>query len=152
MLGVAMPDRGALALMPLTIGDYRLAVDALGVLEIHGRQEWVAIPNTPPLLPGALAWRGRALALLDLGPAFELDPLVVPNTRARNLVIGVADDTLALSVDRVLEVQRVEQGELAPVHAASWVADSGLPCRGEIVMDEEVVAVLDLDSWARRFW
>jgi chemotaxis signal transduction protein len=146
-----MSARQAIALMPLEIGEFRLAVDALGVLEILGRQEWVAIPTTPPLLPGAVAWRGRALGLLDLGPALGLDPLVVPATRARNLVLTVADDTLAMSVDRVLEVQRVGGDELTPIHAASWVAESGLPCRGEFVMDDEVVAVLDLDGWARRF-
>ena len=133
--------------MPMLLGEQRLAVEALSVLEILGPHQWVSIPNTPPFLPGALAWRGRAIALLDLGPALGLPALVAPTSRARNVVLRVADDTLSLSVDRVLEVLRVEADAIQPLHAASWVADAGLPCRGETVLDGVVVPLLDLEAW-----
>lgn len=136
--------------MPMAIGEHHLAIEALAVLEILGRQQWVSIPNTPPLLPGALAWRGRALGVFDLGPALGVDALVVPNTRARNVVVRIADDTVAMSVDSVLEVRRVGVDALRPVHAASWLTESGIPCRGETEIEGELIAVLDLDAWARR--
>ncbi|PRQ04117.1 CheW-like domain protein [Enhygromyxa salina] len=136
------------ALMPMVIGEHRIAVEALSVLEILGPQQWVAIPNTPPMLPGALAWRGRAVGVLDLGPALDLPTLSAPSTRNRNAILQLTDDTVALSVDRVLEVCRAAADAIAPVHAASWVVDGGLPCRGEIELDELVVPILDLDAWA----
>jgi chemotaxis signal transduction protein len=146
-----LPDRqAAIALMPMALGAHRLAVDALAVLEILGVQQWVAIPNAPALLPGALAWRGRAIAVFDLGPALELPPLQIPNTRGRNVIVSVGDDTVALSVDRALEVCRFASGDIRPIHALSWVADSGLPCRGETEFEGQMIAVLDLDAWSRR--
>lgn len=138
---------GSIAIMPMTLGEHRLAVEALSVLEILGPHEWVGIPNTPPFLPGALAWRGRAIAVLDLGPALGLPPLRAPSSRARNVVIQIRDDTLSLSVDRVLEVLRVENSAIRPIHAASWIAEAGLPCKGETVVDEIVVPLLDLEAW-----
>jgi chemotaxis signal transduction protein len=146
-----MLDRqAAIALMPMALGQHRLAVDALAVLEILGVQQWVAIPNTPPLLPGALAWRGRAIGVFDLGPALDLPALQVPNTRGRNVIVSVGDDTVALSVDRALEVYRVGGRDIRPIHALSWVADSGLPCRGEVEHEGQMIAVLDLEGWSRR--
>ena len=139
---------GSIAIMPMMLGERQLAVEALSVLEILGPHQWVAIPNTPPFLPGAIAWRGRAIAVLDLGPALGLPPLRAPASRARNIVIQLRDDTLSLSVDRVLEVLRIDASEIRPIHAATWIADAGLPCKGEMVLDEVVVPLLDLEAWA----
>jgi chemotaxis signal transduction protein len=151
MSAPSISDRqGLIALMPMALGEHRLAIDALAVLEILGVQQWVAIPNTPPLLPGALAWRGRAIGVFDLGPALELPPLQVPNTRGRNVIVSVGDDTVAISVDRALEVCRVASKDIRPIHAMTWIADSGLPCRGEVEFDGRMIAVLELESWARR--
>ena len=136
--------------MPMALGEHRLAVDALSVLEILGTQRWVAIPNAPPMLPGAVAWRGRALGLFDLGPALELPALLPPNTRARNLIMRIGEDTVAMSIDRVLEVRSLGADELRGVHATGWLVDNGLPCVGEFEFDGEMIGVLDLEAWARR--
>lgn len=146
-----LPERqAAIALMPMALGPHRLAVDALAVLEILGVQQWVSIPNAPALLPGALAWRGRALGVFDLGPPLGLPPLQIPNTRSRNLIVSIGDDTVALSVDRALEVCRVGPGDIRPIHALSWIAEGGLPCRGEVEVEGQMIAVLELEDWARR--
>jgi chemotaxis signal transduction protein len=150
MLSKPMHERNAVALMPIALGEHRLAVDAPAVLEILGVQQWVAFPSTASMLPGALAWRGRAIGVFDLGPSLDLPPLQVPNTRSRNVILSVGDDTVAISVDRALEVCRVARNEIRPVHATSWVADSGLPCRGEIEFEGQMIAVLELDGWGRR--
>lgn len=136
--------------MPLALAEHRFAVEALDVAEILGAQRWVAIPNAPPLLPGALAWRGRALGVFDIGPALEQPALVVPHTRGRNVILRVGEDTIALSVDRVLEVRSLAREELHPVHATSWLVDHGVPCSGEFELDGQMIAVLDFEAWARR--
>jgi chemotaxis signal transduction protein len=145
-----MSTVGTIALMPVALGEHRLAVDALSVLEILGTQRWVAIPNAPPLLPGALAWRGRALGVFDLGPALEQPRLEVPHTRNRNAIIKLGEDHLAMSVDRVLEVRSLPREQVKPVHATGWLADGGLPCVGEFELDGEMIAILDLELWVRR--
>jgi chemotaxis signal transduction protein len=144
------PPQAATVMMPMALGEHQLAIDALAVLEILGVQQWVAIPNTPQLLHGALAWRGRAIGVFDLGPALELPPLRVPNTRSRNVIVSAGDDTVALSVDRALEVCRIANVDIRPVHATSWVADSGLLCRSEFEHQGQIIPVLDLHGWARR--
>ncbi len=130
------------AVLPLMLGNQILAVSALAVIEIVGTIAWVAIPSAPQSVPGALAWRGRALGLLDLGPALGLEPARPPTTRARNVILRAAADIVALSVDRVLEL-RTPTAELDPPHAAAIE----LPCLGELVIQDRVVPVLDLDAW-----
>ena len=44
-----------------------IALLAESVQEVIGERAWVAIVGAPAELPGAVAWRGRAIALLDLG-------------------------------------------------------------------------------------
>ena len=134
--------------MPVALGEHQLAVEALAVIEILGQREWVAIPNTPPLLRGALAWRGRAVGLFDVGPALDLSPLEAPDTRSRNAVLRVADDTVVMSVDRVLELRRVGVDAIRPVHATRWLVERGVPCQGETELDGVVIPILDLEAWA----
>lgn len=131
-------------LLPIEIGGRLLAVDALAVLEILGMRSWIAIPRAPAAIPGAVAWRGRALALLDLGSALGLGPLVGPDTRNRNLVIRVSDDVVVLGADRVLEAQRPSE-PLGFSHAV----ELDLPRHGEFVLDGTLVSVVDLERWVR---
>ncbi|KIG14211.1 hypothetical protein DB30_06960 [Enhygromyxa salina] len=139
---------GSIALMPVALGGHHVAVDALTVLEILGPREWVPIPHTPPLLRGALAWRGRAVGVFDLGPALRAPALEPPHTRSRNAVLRVGEDTLVMSVDRVLEVRAVESHAIKPVHATRWLVERGMPCRGELEFDGDVIPVLNLEAWA----
>lgn len=132
------------AVLPFDLGDHLLAIDATVVLEVIGPREWVALPKAPASIPGALAWRGRALALIDLGPTLELGPVTAPHTRARNLVVGLSDDSVVLTVDRVREARAAT--ELDPVHAL----DLGLPAHGEFELDDRPALVIDLEQWVRR--
>lgn len=135
-------------LLPVVVGEHCLCVETLTVLEILGPCAWVAIPNTPPLLRGALAWRGRAVGLFDVGPALSLPPLAASTTRARNVVMRIGDEIIVVSVDSVLEIRRVPANAITPVHATRWVVERGLPCRGETQLDDVVVPILDLEAWA----
>jgi chemotaxis signal transduction protein len=132
--------------LPIAVGDRLLAVDALCVVEILGLRSWVAIPRAPAAVPGAIAWRGRAIALLDLGPALGLPALGEPNTRNRNLVVRISDDTVALGADRVLETLR--PSEAPTLHPAS---ELDLPRHGELVIGDALVSVLDLERWVRSY-
>lgn len=145
---LATTNQSSIALLPVVVGEQQFGVAALTVLEILGPREWVAIPNTTRLLCGALAWRGRGVGLIDLGPTLGLPPLAAPTTRSRNVVLQIGDETVVMSVDAVLEIRGVQDSAITPVHATRWVVDRGLPCRGETVFDGSVIPILDLEAWA----
>jgi chemotaxis signal transduction protein len=132
------------ALLPIEVGGRMLALDALAVVEILGVRPWIAIPRAPSAVPGAIAWRGRALALLEVGPALGLPAIAEPNSRSRNLVVRIADDTVVLGADRVLEACR--PSEPATNNPA---IEFELPRLGEFVLGDSLVCVLDLETWVR---
>jgi chemotaxis signal transduction protein len=134
------------SVLPIEIGERLLALDALAVVEILGARPWIAIPRAPAGVPGAIAWRGRALALLDLGPALGHPPIAEPDSRSRNLVVRVSDDIVAIAADRVLEVWR--PSEPATFNPA---IELDLPRLGELVIAGALVCILDLERWVRSF-
>ncbi|MFV8754020.1 chemotaxis protein CheW [Nannocystaceae bacterium ST9] len=130
-------------LLPIDVGERRLAIDARCVVEVLGARPWIAIPNAPTAIPGATAWRGRALALLELGVALGQPTITAPESRARNLVVRISDDLVVLGADRVLEART--SGPLAFSHAIEFE----LPRLGDTLVDERLVPVLDLERWVR---
>lgn len=131
-------------MLPFVVEQRVLALEALRVLEIVGRSEVVALPQGPACVPGAIAWRGRALALLELGPALGL-AAPAHRSRARNLVIQLRDEVVALAADRVLETLH-----LAQPAQPSDALELALPCRGAIELGEQRVGVLDVERWVEQ--
>lgn len=106
------------ALVPLQLGDVWLVVHATHVQEILGARPWIAIPGAPAHLPGVLSWRGRAVAVLDLGTLSGIaQPLDPGQPQSRTVVITVAGNTMAIPVTAVHEVQEVEEDKIRPAHA-----------------------------------
>jgi chemotaxis signal transduction protein len=124
----------AASLMPVQLGQRWLAIPAEPVQEVLGERSWVAIPSAPPDLPGVLAWRGRAVAILDLGRVSGAgDPLGEGQPRRRTMVVQQGGLTLAVPVDGVREVHTIsDEGVHPPVatrirFAAAEVEIDGLP-------------------------
>ena len=72
------------------------AVDAAWVEQILGQKPWTPIPTLPPQWPGVMAFRGRAVAVLDLMPALstagrEQEP------RQRTVIARASDCTVVRS-------------------------------------------------------
>ena len=122
------------ALLPIQIQGRWLALDALAVQEVLGERPWVPIPGSSSHIPGVMAWRGRAIAILDLGAATEMaGPLATGEKRARAVVTQVGSSTVALLVDAAREVCEVRGDQMRPPHAtrqpftASEVEIDGVP-------------------------
>ena len=108
------------AFIPIKIGQLWLTLDAHVVQEIVGARAWVPVPHTSPLVPGVLAWRGRAVAVLDLSVlASAGEPLRPGVERARTLVVESKDCVLAMPVDLVREVQEVDSSRVQTPHVTS---------------------------------
>jgi chemotaxis signal transduction protein len=127
------------SLLPIRLDSEWLLIDAVNVREILGAETWIPIPHTRPELPGVLAWRGRAIPVLDLGPVFGAAALAPRQTRARTLIVELERSVVAIPVDAAREVQNLKASELRPPHAKA------LPfSNNEAELFSSVMPVIDL--------
>ena len=106
------------ALLPVEIRGRWLVLEALSVQEILGQRAWVPVPGAPQNVPGVLAWRGRAIAVLDLGAITTVaEPLTPGEQRPRAVVAAAGTTTVAILVDAAREVREVGADRLHPPHA-----------------------------------
>lgn len=118
------------------------AVDAAWVEQILGQKPWTPIPTLPPQWPGVMAFRGKAVAVLDLVPAFNnAVPARDDERRNRTVIARVSDCTVAIPVHEVREVQSVEDTQVVSAHASSHRL-----AHEEIIINGVVAALLDLPS------
>jgi chemotaxis signal transduction protein len=131
-----------LSVVPLQLRDIWLAVPAQAVQEILGERPWVTIAGAPPELPGVLAWRGRAIAVLDLGRLVDRGgALVAGESRRRTVVVQLDGCALAIPVDGVREVQVIAPEQVHPSHTTRQrFSDT------EIQLDGVPMPLLDLDA------
>jgi chemotaxis signal transduction protein len=108
-------DAEALSVLPMRVAGEDCALPALAVEEILGTRRVVPIPGAPPHLPGVVAWRGRAVALLDLGVLLGKPRLVPDAPIERIVVIALADGSLALPAEWV---EAVHIAAASSVHTA----------------------------------
>src|SRR5215471_796783 len=94
------------------------ALPAEHVREILGGRGWVAIPTVSNGVPGVIAWRGRAIAVVDLGVVQGAAPWLKSGVvRPRTVVVEARGCTVAFPVDLVREVSDVQRAELHAPHA-----------------------------------
>src|SRR5688500_1454508 len=130
----------SLALLSMQIRDVWFALEAGSVVEILGEQRWAPLPDAPPHMPGVLPWRGRAIAMLDLGALTgALAPLRPGERRPRTLVLKEGGCTLALPVDAVRAIAEVPPEALRPAHLTTERYS-----RGEVELQGAVMPLLDL--------
>ena len=126
------------AVMPVQLSTVWVAVGAMHLQEVRGALPWVALPGAPAHLPGVVPWRGRAIAVLDLGGLLGIAPPVQPgDPRARMLIAQVDATAFAIPADMVREVHTVaavEDGHATQVRHA----------HGQVLIDGLVMPVVDL--------
>ncbi|MEW5851014.1 MAG: chemotaxis protein CheW [Myxococcota bacterium] len=122
------------ALLPLRRAGQWMVVEAEQVQDILGVVTWVPIPGAPSALPGVLPWRGRAIAVLDVGAATGAFAALAANApAARNVVVHAANVTVAIPVEAVQEVQQVSDDAVTPrqlttmQHCSREVQVQGVP-------------------------
>jgi hypothetical protein len=85
-----------------------------------------------------MAWRGRAVAVLDLGPA--VGEVGLADARGRTLVLEVGSDTIAVPVDRVREARAPDASR--PAHATRTSFSSV-----ELEVGGEVMPLFEPSEW-----
>jgi len=127
------------ALVPAKIGPAWVLLDAEIIREILGPERWLPIPGARAEMPGVIAWRGRAIPIVDLAAPFGAERLTTGQTRSRTLIASVADGIVAVPVDAAREVHSL------PSAALRAVTVSHLPYAvAEAELFERILAVVDL--------
>jgi chemotaxis signal transduction protein len=131
-----------LSIVPIQVDGLWLALPANAVQEILGKRPWISIAGAPPELPGVLAWRGRAIAVFDVGRVVDgAEPMSADETRDRIVVVQHNACTMALPVDAVREVQDVPEDG---VHAAQQTRQRF--SEHEIDLNGTPVPLIDIDA------
>src|ERR1043165_3421601 len=126
------------ALVPARIGQAWVLLEAEIIREILGAEVWLPIPGARAEMPGVIAWRGRAIPVVDLAAPFGLTRLGNGEKRARTLIASVAENIVAVPVDAAREVHAFSPGELRPV------AITSVPYAvAEAELFERMLAVID---------
>lgn len=133
------------ALVPARIGQAWVLLDAEIIREILGAEVWLPIPGARAEMPGVIAWRGRAIPVVDLAAPFGVERLSTGETRARTLIASVAESIVAVPVDAAREVHGFSTTELKPVSVTT------LPYAvAEAELFERVLAVVDLPRFVNE--
>ena len=127
------------ALVPARIGQAWVLLDAEIIREILGAEAWLPIPGARAEMPGVIAWRGRAIPIVDLAAPFGVERLGTGETRARTLIATVAESIVAVPVDAAREVHGFNTTELKPVSVST------LPYAvAEAELFERILPMIDL--------
>ena len=131
-----------IAVMPVQLASIWVAVAAVHVQEVIGPRPWVALPGAPPYLPGVIPWRGRAIAVLDLGALLAVAPPLAAmdagrEASPRTLIAQVDATVFAIPADHVREVHELEGVE------ANHATQVRL-AHGQVEIAGQVMPVVDL--------
>jgi len=126
-------------LVPAKIGSVWFALDAAPVAAVAGTCRCVPIPHPSPKVRGVFAWRGRAIAVVDLASLVNQESAL--DARPRTLVVEAEGCTLAVPVDAVHEVQSVEDDAIVPQRVTRMQFSTG-----EVDVLGAPVPVLDLSG------
>jgi chemotaxis signal transduction protein len=123
--------------LPLQLADVWIAIDPGFVQELLGARSWVRVPGASPQLPGVIAWRSRAIAVLDLREVLGLPAR--SSSPARTVIARVEDCTFAFFVDVAREVRAVDEDAVIAPHAVT-----GRFATQELSIDGRVMPIVDL--------
>lgn len=113
-----------IAFMPVRLQEHWVLVDATCVVEVTGAIQWLPLPQAGRSLPGVCAWRGRALALVDLGHVLGVDNREWTSS-PRTLIVRSQAGTLAIPIAEARAVVWIAEERVLPQQATSLPYMSG---------------------------
>jgi chemotaxis signal transduction protein len=133
------------ALVPVRLGMTWVLLETEIIREILGAEAWLPVPGARAEMPGVIAWRGRAIPIVDLAAPFGLERLGTGETRRRTLITVVEGGIVAIPVDAAREVHAFSPNQLKPCNVTS------LPYAvAEAELFESVLALIDLQRFVQE--
>lgn len=136
--GSASPEEHQLVVF--TVGPEHYAVEIGRVSRVVLWSEPTPLPEAPPDVLGVINLYGQVVPVIDLGSRFRRQRLAAPG-EARVMIVEAGGRAVGLVVDDVLEVAKVQPGQIDPPAAGS---SSGMVA-GIVRRGERLVILLDLD-------
>ncbi len=94
------------------VGPQEFALDILQVERILRWETPTPLPKAPGFLEGVISYEGDAVPVVDLRKRLEVAATLRPETRL--MVLGFEDQRVAIVVDEVREVIRVDSTTITP--------------------------------------
>ena len=129
-------------LIVFDLGREHYGVPIAAVQSIIKMQAITALPQTPSFVEGITNLRGEILPVLDPRKRFGL-PISPPTSESRLVVVEVGSAAVALIVDRVSEVLRVDDVMIEPP-SPIVAPPSAAHIQGVARLDGREVILLDL--------
>lgn len=107
------PGRGLVQLCTFRVGGEHYALDIMRVREIVRPMPITPVPRAPPWVDGVIHLRGEVIPVVEVRSRFGL-PASPAGPKTRFLIVRVAGRRIALVVDEVCEVLRLQRGEIRP--------------------------------------
>ncbi len=127
-------------------GNERYAIDLAELLEVHRPRMLTPLPGADHPVLGLVAWRGRALTVVDVGhPVSGTPGPVQMKDMTRVLVVDHLHGPFGILANDVLEVMALADHDMLAVQPDR--VGGGLPLRG---VTKDGVTMVDTELLARR--
>lgn len=104
-----------LHMVGFSVGDEEFCIDILKVQEIIRLVDITKIPNAPEYVEGIINLRGRIVPILDFRKRCNLSGEAEWDNQHRRIVVAaIGEKTVGLVVDKVSQVLKLEQANIAP--------------------------------------
>jgi chemotaxis signal transduction protein len=131
--------------VPIRLNSNWLLVRAQIVTEFLSSLTWLSVPGSSPFFPGVIAWRGRAIPVLDLHRALNLGSLSPTMECARVMVVHHAVGAVAIPIDAAREVKTLSDDDIRPLHVSSTPYAAG-----EVDVQDSVIPLIDIEQLLRE--
>jgi purine-binding chemotaxis protein CheW len=124
------------------LGQESYGVEIASVKSIIKMQAITHLPQAPQFIEGVTNLRGVILPVIDLRKRFGISQTEI-TADTRMVVVTLADTTVAMVVDSVEEVLRINEDIVEPPPTITVSVDSQF-IRGIVKSDQNLVILLDL--------
>lgn len=104
------------------LGDRRFGIDISKIQGIEKEQHIVPVPNTEDYIIGIMNLRGDVIPVYSLKKKFNIE---AANSQPQYIITWIKNNTIALEVDGVDEIQAVEESMLHNVPSIIGSGDTG---------------------------
>lgn len=143
-IGSPRHDGDVLELATFQVGGLVLAIDIRRIADINDNIQIFPVPGVPPAVRGVINLRGDVVTVAD--PRFVLhgEPCVI-TAESRNIIVESENESIALLVDRVMDVMSTQISEIEPSPANLGGTD-GAYFSGVIRLESMLVIVLNVEA------
>lgn len=106
-----------------TLGDRKFGIDISKIQGIEKEQNIVPVPNTEKYIIGIMNLRGEVIPVYSLKNKFNIQ--TVSKEQPQYIITWIKNNTIALEVDGVEEIQAVDESMLHSVPSIIGKGDTG---------------------------